>query len=216
MFNKITVLPIPYLVLLSIVFLLISFPVYIAKRDPKLVKQKLKIGAMIIFITSVLSFFSMSYASDYEGSTGYDPAPGYGLTSEDCKRLINMGLQYVKREKYDKALEQFRKAAEVEPVSIEAHNNIGAALLFDGKAKDALEEFLVCYVLNSMDAEVHINLAISYYFLKDHKKAKVEFEKAVVISKELAKDQVLKKLSEDEKVSPEIFLSKVIWKTVKE
>jgi tetratricopeptide (TPR) repeat protein len=136
------------------------------------------------------------------------------MIEEDYKTLIKRGLSYVKREGYDKASAAFRSAADSNPEGMEAHNNMGACLLYSGKYNEALVEFMVSDSMNLKDAEIHINLAIAYYFLGDFKNAKEEYFKAIAINGELSKDTLLIKLI-DNTIPAKEFLPKIFWKTPK-
>lgn len=134
------------------------------------------------------------------------------VLEDDYKTLVRRGLNYVKRAEYDKALTVFRDAAESDTEGIEARNNVGAALLYNGKSSEALIEFMVSESINPKDADIHINLAIAYYFLADYKNAKEEYIKAISINNGFSKDSVYIKLIEN--VAPaNDFLPKIIWKT---
>ncbi|MEW6088860.1 MAG: tetratricopeptide repeat protein [bacterium] len=137
------------------------------------------------------------------------------IEEEDYKTLVRRGSNYVKREEYDKALEVFRSAGESQPEGIEAQNNIGACLLNLGKYNEALVSFMVCTTLNPKDAEIHVNLAIAYYFLTDYKNSKEEYLKAIAINSELSKDTLYIKLIENGTIPAKEFLPKIIWKTAK-
>lgn len=135
------------------------------------------------------------------------------LVVDDYKTLVRRGLNYVKRGEYDKALAMFRSAAESDTEGIEARNNMGGCLLHNGKFNEALVEFMVCESINSKDAEVHINLAIAYYFLTDYKNAKEEYLKAISINNGLSGDSLYIKLIENGVTPADNFLPKIIWKT---
>lgn len=134
------------------------------------------------------------------------------LLEDDYKTLVRRGLNYVKRAEYDKALTVFRDAAESDTEGIEARNNIGAAMLHNGKSSEALIEFMVSESINPKDADIHINLAIAYYFLADYKNAKEEYIKAISINSGFSKDSVYIKLIESAAPAND-FLRKIIWKT---
>jgi tetratricopeptide (TPR) repeat protein len=140
---------------------------------------------------------------------------GEGIIGEDYKTLVKRGLNYIKREGYDNALEVFRNAAESNPGGIEAHNNMGSSLLHKEKLNEALVEFMVCESINPKDAEIHINLAIAYYFIADYKNAKEEYLKATAINSEFSKDTLYIILIENGTVPAKDFLPKIIWKTPK-
>lgn len=134
---------------------------------------------------------------------------------EDYGTLIKRGISYVKREGYEKALDVFRNALDANSAGMEAHNNIGACLLYEGKYNEAFVEFMVSDSMSPKDAEIHINLAIAYYFLGDYKSAKDEYLKAIAIDSNLAKDKLLIKLLENGTIPAKEFLPKIKWKTLK-
>ncbi|MFH1287407.1 MAG: tetratricopeptide repeat protein [bacterium] len=145
--------------------------------------------------------------------SGTDEFEEEDLIVEDYKTLVRRGLNYVKRGEYDKALTMFRSAAESDMEGIAARNNMGASLLHNGEFNEALIEFMVCESINPKDAEVHINLAIAYYFLTDYKNAKEEYLKAISINNRLSRDSLYIKLIENGVIPADNFLPKLIWKT---
>lgn len=71
--------------------------------------------------------------------------------------LAKLGETYDKARQFDKAMENYRKAAEANPTDSDLHNNMGNVLAEMGKSAEALQEF-------QKAAEINPAKAARYYF----------------------------------------------------
>lgn len=70
------------------------------------------------------------------------------------------GKQALESQRYEEAREEFRKAIEINPKSITAHVNLGAALVETGNLAAAVEEYEEALRLDTININAHFNLAI--------------------------------------------------------
>jgi Flp pilus assembly protein TadD len=66
----------------------------------------------------------------------------------------------VSRGKLADAIDQFREAIRLRPTYVEAYNNLGTALAFQGKREEAVEQFQQALTLQPGYAEARRNLVI--------------------------------------------------------
>lgn len=106
------------------------------------------------------------------------------------KPYLNLGLIYVKQEKYDQAAREFQNVLRVDPENIIAHNELGRAYYQMGKPKEAIASYQEAIRMAPNYVDAHYNLAFAY--LKEGSKglAATQFKKVIEISpqSQLAKD----------------------------
>ena len=69
------------------------------------------------------------------------------------KILLNKGMDKIKREKPEEALEYFDKILEANPQNSDAWNNKGVALFYLGRVEEALKAYDKAMALNPQDLE---------------------------------------------------------------
>ena len=83
------------------------------------------------------------------------------------KVLMNMGRN-------DEAIQQFRKALELNPGNANSHNALGAAYIRAGSYNGAIEQCLIAIKLKPDYADPHFNLGVIYYNMGQKENAKME------------------------------------------
>lgn len=84
----------------------------------------------------------------------------------------NLGANYQGKGEFDKAIEELKKAVEIDPSSLAAHLNLGNAYTSKGDFDKAVEELKKATEINPDNALTHNNLAYAYAL-------KGEFDKAI-------------------------------------
>jgi len=69
-----------------------------------------------------------------------------------------LGHVYLKKEMFDKAIEEFKKAIESYPNDVEIHTNLGAAYSNKGMLDEAISEYRKVLAIDPNYAEAHFNL----------------------------------------------------------
>jgi tetratricopeptide (TPR) repeat protein len=77
----------------------------------------------------------------------------------------NLGLVLAARGRLGEAIDQYRKALEIEPGYALAHNNLGLALARSGRVEEAIDQYRDALKLKSDFAQAHYNLGVA---LADH------------------------------------------------
>jgi Tfp pilus assembly protein PilF len=78
--------------------------------------------------------------------------------SEEVKGQIKFGVRAAKDDHWDEAIYRWRKALELDPNNLMAHNNLAVAYEQMGEYELALEEYQIAYRLNSENQNVKNNL----------------------------------------------------------
>lgn len=78
--------------------------------------------------------------------------------SEDVKQQIKFGVRAAKEDHWDEAVFRWRKAIQLDPNNLMAHNNLAVAYEQMGEYELALEEYQIAYRLDSQNEVVKNNL----------------------------------------------------------
>jgi len=99
-------------------------------------------------------------------------------------KYSQIGLNYYNKGEYDEAIENFKKALDLEGESAQVHYNLGLVYQAKGLLDEAAKEYKRSLELNPSDAEAHNNLGIIYHSLDQDNKAMAEFREALGIDPE--------------------------------
>jgi Flp pilus assembly protein TadD len=78
--------------------------------------------------------------------------------SEDVKSQLKFGVRAAKEDRWDEAVFRWRKALQLDPNNLMAHNNLAVAYEQTGEYEFALEEYEIAYRLDSGNQYVKNNL----------------------------------------------------------
>jgi tetratricopeptide (TPR) repeat protein len=92
----------------------------------------------------------------------------------------------LQKEAANAAVGQFREAVKLRPDLAEAHNNLGLALMGEGKLKEAQSEFRLALQLEPRYAVAHYNLGLALKKQGEAHAAEVEFRLAHELNPELS------------------------------
>jgi len=101
------------------------------------------------------------------------------LPSQEAVNHFNLGLLYHKNNKLHKALEEYKKALDLDPLNARVHNNLGMVYKELGRLPEAINQYQKAIAVNSGYEKAHHNLAVTYYLHRDYEKAIQEFELAI-------------------------------------
>jgi tetratricopeptide (TPR) repeat protein len=77
----------------------------------------------------------------------------------DAKFYNNRGIAYGEKGQYDRAISEFNRAIEINPMDNKAYNNRGIVYRFQGQYDQAISDFNKAIEINPMDADAFNNLA---------------------------------------------------------
>jgi len=95
---------------------------------------------------------------------------------------FNLGVYYNDNGRAGEAIEQFKKAIEINPRYAMAHNNLGIAYTKIGMLDEAVYEYEQALAINPRHAKAHYNLGVVYFRQGDFDRAMVKFKDAIVIN----------------------------------
>ncbi len=102
--------------------------------------QKIKVSSSLII--GLLYFFSPTFAE----------------VSDDVKNQLKFGVRAAKEDHWEEAIYRWRKALQLDPDNLMAHNNLAVAYEQMGEYELALEEYQIAYRLDSNNSNVKNNL----------------------------------------------------------
>jgi Flp pilus assembly protein TadD len=76
-------------------------------------------------------------------------------------KLFNIAIETMKKNRFDQAVPQWRKALDLNPDDSKAHFNLGYSMFERGELDKAIEEYRRACELDPEDAVVHANLALA-------------------------------------------------------
>ena len=82
----------------------------------------------------------------------------FAATPDEVKGQIKFGVRAAREDHWDEAIYRWRKALELDPNNLMAHNNLAVAYEQMGEYELALEEYQTAYRINSQDQNVKNNL----------------------------------------------------------
>ena len=100
---------------------------------------------------------------------------------------FNLGIYYSEKDRADKAIEQFKRAIEINPLYARAHNNLGIAYAKKGMFDKAITEYEKTIAIDPRHERAHYNLGIIYFNQGDFDRAIVEFKNAITINPNYAR-----------------------------
>lgn len=100
---------------------------------------------------------------------------------DDLNARMQLGLAYAENEFYDEAIKEFNNII-VKKEDSDALTNLGNIYLLTGNIDKAMEEYKKAETVAPEDAEIKINLAITYYKKGALKEAQTKFREAVNIN----------------------------------
>jgi tetratricopeptide (TPR) repeat protein len=110
--------------------------------------------------------------------------PRGGLVSMDAPateyyRIVDVASDLMKRQQFEAAAAEWKKALELHPGEAAAHNNLGLCLLNSGRTREAIEQYERALQLSPEYPEAHDNLGSALGSLGRMDEALAHFRKAV-------------------------------------
>ncbi len=101
------------------------------------------------------------------------------IPSQEAITHFNLGLLFHKNRKLDDALEEYKKALDLDPLNVQSYNNLGMVYKELGRLHEAISQYQKALSINPNYEKAHHNLAVAYYLQGDYEKAIVEFNLAI-------------------------------------
>ena len=85
---------------------------------------------------------------------------------EDSQEIIRRGDKYRNQQQYQKAIEAYCEAIELDPYNIDAYYGIGYSNFKMGLYDKSMESFITAVRIDPYDAQSHYNLGLFYFLIK--------------------------------------------------
>lgn len=95
-----------------------------------------------------------------------------------------LGLVFLKRNLFDEAIVEFKRAIEIDPEFAEAYNNFGYTFLKRNSYQDAIDAFAKGIEKDGSYADLHNNLGFAYFRINKYQEAINELNKALEINED--------------------------------
>lgn len=90
---------------------------------------------------------------------------------------VRLGIKYTQEQKYDRAMDAFLEAIELQPRNSEAYYGLGGIYNFKQRHEEAREAFLKAIRYDPTHFNAHYSLGYTYELLGDKEKAETEYAK---------------------------------------
>jgi len=105
---------------------------------------------------------------------------------KQAEKHFRQGFTYQDQGDLDKAIDEYKKAVELNSNHLKAHMNLGAVYMRQEKYDQAIEEFSAVVKLNYYHANAHYNLGYIYILKDEKEKAQEELKVLKMIGSGLA------------------------------
>jgi len=95
---------------------------------------------------------------------------------KQAEKHFKQGFGYQDKGDLDKAIEEYKKAAELNPNHLQAHMNLGTVYIEQKKYDQAIEEFNTVVKINYYYGKAHYNLGYVYLLKGEKEKAQEELK----------------------------------------
>jgi len=108
-------------------------------------------------------------------------------SSKNINKYFTLGNDYTKKKEYDKAIEAYQKAIEINPNNAWAYNNMGLCFYHKKEYDKAIEAYQKAIELDPNYARAYNNMGLCFYHKKEYDKAIEAYQKAIELDPNYAK-----------------------------
>ncbi len=107
---------------------------------------------------------------------------GVAACGPSAKDLNTTGIEKLKNEDFEGAMEDFNKAVEKDPELAEAYLHRGYVYGSSGELQEALADFNKAIAIDSAYIEAYYNRGFIYHFFEEYEKAIADFNKVIALN----------------------------------
>lgn len=134
----------------------------------------MKLTALSIALVAALG---MTAGCSTQSPQNQASRPGASLT--EAHSQYSLGRFYQGQERYDLAIEAYRRALAADPAHVSAYNGLGASLLLSGRNAEAIEQFKAGLQIQPRSAALWNNLGYAYALSGENKLAEVAYKQSL-------------------------------------
>jgi len=102
------------------------------------------------------------------------------------EHYFRQGNEFIQAGELEKAVDEYKKALEIEPENVDALTNLGVVYYNLGRLDEAIDQYSKALAIAPDDADIHSNLAAAYVQTNQFDKALEEYQTAVTLNPDLA------------------------------
>ena len=106
----------------------------------------------------------------------------FHLKTKKIQKLLNEANKHCESERYNEAIECFKKAIELDPKDPAAYHNRGVFYNTKGEYDKAITDFNKAIELNPKNAEIYYTRGLFYHTKKEYDKAMIDFNKLIELN----------------------------------
>jgi tetratricopeptide (TPR) repeat protein len=112
------------------------------------------------------------------------------VTASEAYACVKRGVELFRKRQYEKAIQEFTKAIDLEPRYFNAFYNRGCSYLAKGNHEKAIEDFSIAIAINPKYGDAFFNRGLAYGKKAQLEKANADFQKACELGKEAGCEKV--------------------------
>jgi type IV pilus biogenesis/stability protein PilW len=101
------------------------------------------------------------------------------IPSSEATHHFNLGLLYHKNNKLPEAIEEYKRAIQIDPFNVGAHNNLGMVYKDLGRYEEAISQYQKVLSIDPRYGKARHNIAVVYYSQGNLEKAAMELNLAI-------------------------------------
>jgi len=152
-------------------------------------------GLLVIIVIGLAAY------KIFTGGDGLDTARSL-LVREKANEHFERASNYAKNEQYDKAIEEYSKCIEIDPIYSNAYHNRGNIYNIKGYYDNAIADYTKAIEINPKDADHYCGRGGVYYNKNEYDKAIADSTKALELNPQHTRARELREKAEEIKNNP--------------
>jgi tetratricopeptide (TPR) repeat protein len=167
-----------YLPAIGLLMVLAAFLRRLCGANSKLLRRHIAVIIIVLVSGSIESVATRRYLHHWRDTVSLCEHM-LSLTPNVSSIQSRMGLAFQSQGEFDKAIECYHKAIDIDPKNAVAHTNLGSVLLGRGQLKEASEEFLIALRYKPESEVAYYNLGLILEVQGKIEAAKAHYQQAL-------------------------------------